>query len=320
MSTNKIEFIIRKDANKVDVKPESMSIEAAKAFSILLSSTANILALTLNSDDVEIKIKTGSLVLVAESTDDKIEEIEENFIQILNKKSTNKELVSEWRNIQNLFSQNGLTYEANIIRNNQVNSVLNDIKYSKQFRAKPTKSNYNTSIKFLNGTLLAVGGKSPNIHIESQDKKRLTINCSEKSAKKANKFLYDEIHISVWVRKVDEGVKYELCDSYWRDDPYADLEVFIEEFESAENEIKALKILHYKCREFLDKKDYTNFRKFIRLFIHESIDVNILKTILIITQPFKEHEKLKEMREDLKNLFNKKIDEYRRRRNRKKLV
>jgi hypothetical protein len=71
-------------------------------------------------------------------------------------------------------------------------------------------------------------------------------------------------------------------------------------------------MLHYKCRDFLDVQDYGGFRRFIRLFNHESTDVNILKTILIITQSFKEHENLKDMRKDIKDLFDKKMKEYKR--------
>ena len=56
--------------------------------------------------------------------------------------------------------------------------------------------------------------------------------------------------------------------------------------------VEGLKQLHFECRKYLDEKDYNNIRKFLRLFIHDSTDINILQTILILLRPFEENEKL----------------------------
>lgn len=312
MAENKLEFIISKDAAHRDVELDGMSINAARAFSILLSATISIVQLNDDSEGVKIQIKTGSAVIVAEGSENQIAEIEQNFNDVIQYKSSNKELVTGWREVQKLFHANGLEYSANIFRNNQKISIFNTLKTSKKLRARPVSYQINSSIRFLEGKLIEVGGANPNIHIEGPDGKKLTINCTESSAKKANRFLYEKILISCWVKTGKEKDNYELCDSYWNHNHFDDFQSFLSDFTATQNEIDQLKKLHYKCRHYLDEQDYGSFRKFIRLFIHDSTNVNVLKTILIITQPLKNHEKLESMRNDMKILFDKKIRVYRR--------
>lgn len=307
---NKLEFIIKTDSSQQKIDLNSMSIEAAKAFSILFSSVVNIIRLNEDREGIKINIKSGSLVLEATGTEEQIENIQEDFAEIISCRSDNKALVKEWRIIQELFQANGLAYEANIYTKKTKNSVFDSLKTSKKLRAKPKYLPLKSSLIFMTGKLIAVGGFNPNIHLEQTNGTRITINCTEKNARKANRFLYDRIRISCWIKKGGNEVKYELCDSYWDDKEFNTLSGFLSQFQSVSNEIEQLKFVHYTSRDYLDAKDYGNFRKFLRLFIHDSTDVNILKTILIVTQAFKDHEKLKEMRNDIKVLFDKKIREY----------
>jgi len=312
---NKLEFIIKTDSSKQKVDLNGMSIEAAKAFSVLFSSVVNIIRLNDDREGIKINIRSGSLVLEAIGTEEQIENIQEDFTKIISSKSDNKALVKEWRTIQELFQANGLAYEANIYTKKTKESVFDSLKTGKKLRAKRKFLPLKSSLSFMTGKLIAVGGTNPNIHIEQTNGKRITISCTEKNARKANRFLYDDIRISCWIKKSGNEEKYELCDSYWDDQEFSYLSGFLSKFMSISNEIEQLKIIHYTSRDYLDAKNYSNFRKFLRLFIHDSTDINILKTILIITQAFKEHDKLKEMRNDIKILFDKKIREYNRKQN-----
>ncbi|WP_285009619.1 hypothetical protein [Pedobacter faecalis] len=309
---NKLEFIIKTDSSKQKVDLDGMSLEAAKAFSVLFSSVVNIIRLNDDREGIKINIKSGSLVLEATGTEEQIENIQEDLTAIISSKSDNKALVKEWRTIQELFKANGLAYEANIYTGKNIHSVFEALKTGKKLRAKPKFITLKSSLVFMTGKLIAVGGSNPNIHLEQTNGNRITIGCTETNAKKANRFLYEKIRISCWLKKGGDEEKYELCDSYWNDQQYDILNRFLTKFMSITNEIDQLKFIHYTSRDYLDIKDYGSFRKFLRLFIHESTDVNILKTILIVSQAFKDHEQLKEMRNDIKILFEKKIREYNR--------
>jgi len=307
MAESKLEFIISKDSTHRDVELDNMSIAAANAFSVLLTAALNIVNLNEDKEGVRIQIRPGSAVIAAEGSDSQIAEIEHNFNEVIYHKSSNRELVNGWREVQKLFHANGLEYSATIIRGERQLSIFDTLKRSKKLRTKPLSLPITSSIRFLTGKLIAVGGANPNIHLEDENGKRLTISCTETSAKKANKFLYDTILISCWVKSVGGDPRYELCDSYWDQRYFNDFKNFIDEFSSTVNEVEQLKKIHYKCRSYLDVKDYGSFRKFLRLFLHESTNVNVLKTILIVTQSFKNHERLGEMRESMRILFDKQL-------------
>jgi hypothetical protein len=46
-----------------------------------------------------------------------------------------------------------------------------------------------------------------------------------------------------------------------------------------------LKNIHYKIREYLDVKDYTNLTAYLESFDYDGVDINELKTILILIWP-----------------------------------
>jgi hypothetical protein len=308
MTDIKLEFKVIRDSKDNDVELNSMSVEAAQAFLILAESVTRIIELTPNNEELRIQIKKGSATVAVSGGE--VETVAKDFTTIVNSKSTDKGLVEQWRKIQTLFAKNGLQYEANIYTRDETIEVFKILKKTKRLR---TKSQYKpaiqTNICFMTGKLIAVGGKIPNIHIETEDLGRLTISCTEKNAKKAKAFLYSKILLSAWVKESGETKNYELCDSYFENqlELFNDLSLFISSMREQDDEIESLKLLHYECRKYLDENNYGFFRKLLRLFIHESIDVNILKTILIITQSFKEKEELKEMRASVQSLFDSKI-------------
>jgi hypothetical protein len=318
MDENQLEFVISKDAAHREVALDAMSVNAAQAFSVLLTATINIIKLNENSDSIQLQLKPGSARIVADGNDEQIAELEHNFNEVVRYRSSNKELVNSWREVQKLFHANGLEYRASIIRDSKRTSIFETLKSSKAFRAKPGNYQIKNSIRFLQGKLLAVGGTNPNIHLEQSGKKPLIIKCTEANAKKARGFLYEAISISCWVKSGKEEEEYELCDSYWDTKYFKDFSNFLNDFSNTSNEVEQLKKLHYKSRAYLDIKEYGAFRKFMRLFIHDSTDVNILKTLLIITQSFKGHEKLGEMREKMHVLFEKRLKIQRRRKEKNK--
>lgn len=60
------------------------------------------------------------------------------------------------------------------------------------------------------------------------------------------------------------------------------------------NQIEQLKALHYKCRDFLDRKDYAGFaqlcNEYVQLYKNIELDgVNELKTIQIASQSLMKH-------------------------------
>ena len=74
--------------------------------------------------------------------------------------------------------------------------------------------------------------------------------------------------------------------------------------------IKHLMDLHYECRDYIENKTFEEFKVFLESFLREDVDVNELRTILIITKSFKENEILKEVRQKIKDLETLKLGHY----------
>jgi hypothetical protein len=310
MSENRLELKIITDSNNNETDLAAMSLAEAKAFVIMIEAVTKIVEFTPNNENLTIEIKKGSACVIAHG--DNLTHIDALLDEILTNKSNDK-LVEPLRQLQTLFLNNGLHYEGKLEIGVNVRPIYNMLREAKKIKKYSVhRPAIQTSIVFPVGKLLAVGGKIPNIHIETGDL-RIPIGCTENNANKAKYFLYKDISLSAWVKDNGETKRFEMCDSYFdtQQDLFIDFQNFIQDFSNAENEIESLKKLHFKCREFLDKKEYGNFRKFLRLFNHESTDVNTLKTILIITQSFKHNEKLQELRKSLKEHFDKKINSYR---------
>lgn len=308
MSNNQIEFIIKRDAAQNDIELDNMSLEAAKALVVILNSITEIIELTPDNSDLKVQITSGSAVVAASGTESQIRLIERNFEEVVHNKSKNKELVKKWRAIQTLFLKNGIQYEANLRFGNQSpTSIITYLKQPKPYRTATSREPLHINIEFLKGKLIAVGGKKPNIHIEIQDK-RYTISCSETQAKNAQRYLYDEILLSTWTRNTRGKNEYEFCDVYGNPNVYEDFKAYINEFKNGVDDIEVLESLHYQIRKYLIAKDYINAKKFIKLFNHNSTDINTLKTILIATQSFKENDQIGKERKKMKEIFEKSIN------------
>lgn len=302
---SKIEFKILKDKNGNDIDLRNMSLPSTRAFLILLRSLTNIVNLK-TTKDVNIKILEGSAVVVAEGADNIIEEIEKDFNDVVNSKSVKKEVVENWREIQTLFKENGLEYEANFYRGADRRPVFENIKTHTKFKLRTFRNTYTTSVKFISGKLIEIGGQRPNIHVTT-GAEIITIDCSEREAINVNRFLYQPIQVCTWKRKAhNQNPTYAFCDFYINEGQFRDIESFFIKFQSSD-EIKKLELVHEEFRKYAESKNWGVAAKWLRPFNNECFDVSTLKTVLIITKSFKETEGIREIREAIKQKLEHKI-------------
>jgi hypothetical protein len=308
---DKLEFKITHDNNRKEVKLGEMSPQVANAFVKLIQSITRIVELTPENEGTTICIKEGSAVVSIEGPS--VKSVEESYQQVLKKESSDGRLVEEWRKVQTVFSKNGITYEASFTEKNIRKSILGELVSAKRItKRKSKRPPAETNVEFLVGHLIEVGGKKPNIHIETSDGERLTISCNELKANKAKAFLYEKIWLSVWLTGSEEKKKYEMCDSYWdiQQPIFDDFTTFIKTFKGCENEVESLKLIHYKCQNILKTKNYGIYRKFLRLFNNDKTDINVLKTLLIVSSPFKTNDKIEPIFNELEELFNRKTTRF----------
>ena len=294
MTVEKLEFKITKDANGNDIELTNLSVEATNSLILLLQSMKDIISNTPGAENAKIQVVKGSATVMTVATSDVIQNFQKDFQDVLNKRETDPHKVAPWRDLQNLFKANGLSYEANFYIKSQKTSVEKQIKKATEFRAKPVKRLSNYSIQFLKGKLMEVGGAKPNIHL--QDLK--PIRCTELQAISVNKFLYQDIELLVRKRTTNKEDEFTFCEFFINDEQKSYFKNLLDLLENKTLD-DFIFDLHFEIKKMLDTQQLGVVAKLIRLFDHSSVDVNIIKTILVITKSFAEEEQIKEVREKL---------------------
>lgn len=295
MKKDKIEFRIKTDSKGTDIHLDNMSVEAAKALLVLTGALTRIAELTGKSGDTKISITEGSACIALEAPPEEITEIETEIPVVASNKSTKKDWVEPLRDIQELICKNGLTFTANIIRDENETPVINYFKQKKIFKvARKKRHKPEFGIRFFEGKLLENGGQNPNIHIEI-GAETFTVSCTEEQALKVNAFLFKTVRVSAWEKKrKGQRSSYTFCDAYGTPEVFNDFKPFIEKNLTQEG-TEPLNEIHYKLRDLLEAKKFAVAKKFIRLFCYEKVDMGRLRAILIITKAFKEEPTLKDM-------------------------
>ncbi|WP_316845532.1 hypothetical protein [Pedobacter psychrodurus] len=306
MSTDKLEFKITKDAKGNDIEFDNLTTDSANSLILILQSMRDILSITPGAGNLKIQLVRGSVGVQVPGPAEVIEHFHSDFENVLDKKETNGEIVAPWRQLQNLFQANGLSYEANFHTRKQKFQVVDQIKKAKEFRARPVKRYARYSLEILKGKLIEVGGKNPNVHLLHKDVK-IPIRCSEKQAILVNKYLYQEIEILTRKKSFDDNDEYTFCEFF----PIAEqLELFKDLLTLQKNNSldDFLFKLHFFIKDIIMKNDFNSLKKLLEIYDHDSSEVNILKTILVITKSFTEHPELKEQRAKLYHTLSGKLD------------
>ena len=292
-----------------DVSLSNMSLATTKSFIVLLESITSIVENTPANDSIRIQVKEGSAQVDIEGTDAAMDMIVEDFNEVSNNQSRKPRIVHNWRNIQSLLIANGFGFEVNIHRANGVEPLLQKIKLAKAYRVKPKRRKSDTQIKFLKGKLIEIGGVRPNIHIHTIDGEKI-IQCDEATAIKIKSFLYKEIRLSIWSKEaVETKPQLSFCDKYIHEHDYNELKEFISGTQDL-SESEEFGKIHDKLISYLapgDNRSIGKARKIIRLYIHPTTEIGILKSILVITKSFQNVAKLKDDREKIRALIEEKI-------------
>lgn len=306
MSNDRFEFRIIKDKDGSNTNLNSMSLNESKAFLVLLDSIIQF-AESLNlAEAYEIKIEKGSACVAIESAD--LDPLIVEYDKVINNESNNSELVTAFRNVQNLFWENGLQYDSKyVVRGLSYFDIYSDISKAKSFRTKSISKSKNIEVNFLNGYLQEIGGKNPNFHL-LKDGKTIKIECSIEQAQRIKHELYREIHISVVKKSSSSKSSYKFIDYYPDKEIYKEFRNLFESIYSC-GKIDAIRLVNSKLTNSLKDKDYLKARSIMKLVNHEFIDNNILKTVLILTKSIPNNGNILAIRDSIKKILEKKRGE-----------
>jgi hypothetical protein len=304
MSENKFEIRITADAEGNETKLRAMSLKESKAFVVLLNAMTKIVERTKDHDKLTINVREGSAAVAIHG--DRVDAVLEHFVDIKESKSGNAEMVDAFRDIQNIFRLNGLSYTAEFDLAGEVTDVFKDFKRPKTFRTKVVRLRPEHELVFINGKLLEVGGIKPNFHILTLKGEKVNIDCTESDATRVNSLLYKEIYITAWrSQKTGYTAIHKFCDHYKVKDDFDKYKHFIESCKDV-SYFEYVGMVNERLKTILKSKDMVNARAFMKLFNHESSEEGVLRMILILTKFFKDNSNVVDVRESIKSIVEKK--------------
>ncbi len=301
---NKIEIIIDKEHNGKDVSLSGLSVNTTNALIEILSALRNI-AVHEGKSDIKIGLVEGSACAVLEGEQETMQVIHRSIMKVVdNDPNRDNFYVDNLQVIKEQINERGFEVKVRYLDNGNPTSLREA--FNAPFRKKRVRTNIenNFNIEFFHGKLQSNGGDNPNFHIIS-DFTKYVISCTEKQAQTVNQFLYKEFRFSAWSKMgPNNKMIYQYCDIYESNnrDFYNEFKRFFYELKRLEG-TAAIKKIHYKLKEFYSNNEFAEARKFIRIFLNDTVEVSTLMAILIISKRFKNHPDLQELLGQIEELI-----------------
>jgi len=303
MSEDKLVLQIKKNESK-DTSLSSLNIEETDALISLMTSLRDLCSTVSDNKDLKIELKEGSAVAALSGSPLGMAEIFYNFDEVLNRTSTDIVNVESWRVIQSVLQNENFEIEANIIKQGIKTSIKRELVESKPFKRASTRTKSNLKLEFYVGKLNEIGGKKPNIHLIVDDSE-VIIECSEADAIYVSSKirLYQTVRIAAWtkINGKNEVIERQFSAVYFNEDDFERYRSLINSYKDSRLPI-FLDQMYDISNPLLDDNKYSDFRKFMSLFIHKSWNMNVLKTMLVISKDFSTVPQIDDLRQRL-NIF-----------------
>lgn len=318
--SSKLELKIVADSGNNNIELDNMSLHTGKAFKTLIDSLIQIVELTPGNDQIRLEITTGSAVVAAYGPDERINTIREEFDAIATYESTREDLIKPWRDIQEVIRANGLSYQARFVSGIEAShdaapvapiDITPNLLTQRRFRVKSVRQTPLVYVSFHSGKLTTIGGQNPNFHVElPAGEGNIKVACSEPEAQRVNSFLYNTLFFSAWRMMVDNDVKgYRYCDVYISEQQFIMIKGLFEQIVNADP-LTMLNNIHRVTRNLIVHGEFQMLAKLMRLYCQKGIDINVLKTMLVITKGIRDHESIADIRQRIEGLLESEVELY----------
>jgi len=287
----------------------SMSASAVDSFVKVVTALKELALTTMEEESLIFSIKEGSALASVQGNDPSMTVLFNEIDEAIRGRSQDKDVTKCLRVIQNELKREKFSYNFNFYdqkeRVNLYDSIVSSNRISVQ--RKP-KSAVSYELKIIGGFFNQIGGKDPNYHFDYGNGDKLTIDCSIEEAKEINKHLYTKVN-SLLISKNwnNSDRKEELTHKVVLDsDLVTPIKNFLKDYNKEENLIEKLTLTH----DFIDNQFRDNPKKFELLsalliaFNSDKFHLSEIKTLLVISKPFKEHDLVKQLRTNLLETYN----------------
>jgi len=291
------------EVNNETVNLDSMSPEMLDSFMTVMGALKALATTVIGTSDLKFSISKGSALGAVIAPNEPMEKLYSKIDSAIEGNSSDKELTSQLRIIQNQVKRDNYKYSFNYLSNSKFTEIHNRLKNCKTITLKrKTNSPFKYKLKIIQGFFNQIGGKTPNYHFDYGGNDKLIVNCSVEQARTINKYIYSNINSLLlckeWNRKSKKDEYYHkviLDDSFVQD-----FKDYIRGYNSEDKLLEKLTLTHdFVDTQFEKKPNFSILRALLIAFNDENFHLSELKTLLVISKPFKTHEIIKHARESL---------------------
>lgn len=299
------EFIIKinKDRNSEAVSLDSISIGAADALNVFISSLSDFAKTEKDISDFRISLKDGCIETSLSYPSTKTE-VDTSIQDIYEGNSSEEYKVKIFKNIQDKIKANGLDYSVLYKTNDCVKDLTSIFKANKFTTKKLPEIPWFYDVIFVEGELFDLGGKVKiNAHIADKDDFSYLIDCNKEQAKRFGP-IYENTFVSI-LRKYRPNSKaqHELIDVYLEKDKFYEYKNLYESVVKNKT-LNRFDVIHDKIENILND-DISNgeLLKLMRLYSNPQADRGIIRTILMALKRIEKSEEITFMYNKLADLL-----------------
>ena len=290
-----------------------MSSDALESFMTVMQSLKSIAETTIEKDELSFSISEGSALCAVEAPKKYMNSIYSEMDLAIQGKSDDKELTKHLRIIQNHIKNENFAYQFNYKEQSKVTNLHTILRNSSKISARRKQRDpYTFKLKVKSGYLNQIGGQNPNYHFDFGLKNSLTIDCSMEEAKDIKSYLYQDVESLLLCKEWNKAdKKNEYFHKIILDKNLAPIfKSFIKSYYEKDNLVDKLTVIHDFVDESFEnsRNGHTILKYLLIAFNDKNFHLSELKTLLIISKPFKEHRDLKDLRKELLETYQNKKD------------
>ena len=267
-------------------------------------SAMRSIVISINTEGLVFSLKKGSAQCDIVAPSETIDLIYEEIDLALKGESTDKEVTSNLRRIQDQFKRQDYDYKFLLKEPRGTFIVVHKrIIESNRISIKRSKKPYSYRVKVLSGFLNQIGGKIPNYHFDYGHGQKKIISCTQDQALSINQYLYHTIDVlAVCKEWTDPDRQTEYTHKLILEAEDARLlQLFLINYNRQDDLVDRLTVLHDFMDEQLTKSK--DPQKVLKLLLQGFNDRNLhlseIKTLLVISKPFAQNQSIRDARAEM---------------------
>lgn len=301
--TDRIEIALQ-STNGEPVSLKAMDQEALDSFISVVASLKELAKVFVANELLTYSIKEGSAACAVEAPTHQLDSMFQEINSAIKGNSHNKEIVAPLRRIQEQIKRKSYSYNFRYHQQGKVVQLDPTLRDSDRIIQRRGKSKYEYKFKILTGFINQIGGKDPNYHFDYGAGERIKISCTIEQADDIKDFLYQTITSFVVTKewylddKKDQHTHVAILDTEMK----TLMRDYIAQYFKEQDLISKLSITY----DFVDKLFLSNktiaintLKYLLMAFNSKYFHLSELKTILVISKPFKNNEVISKYRQQL---------------------